>query len=90
MSRARYKYAGALAVLLAVLVLSVGVSTFLAYRTISQSESRWCSTLSLLTSRPVPKPAPNEPARLENYEFYLDLVQLRHDYGCRVSRLPLL
>jgi hypothetical protein len=57
-------------------------SYILAIHALSQSDHNWCQALSLLTSHPVPKPAPGNPSRLENYEFYLDLVSLEHRFGC--------
>ena len=45
---------------------------------------RWCATLQLLTAHPVPKPddpAAN-PSRENAYVFYVNLLQLRNEFGC--------
>lgn len=79
-----WRYALAAALVLALLMLAVAASLWLASAAIGASERKWCSTLALLTARPVPRPAhpAADPARQENYLFYLDLVQLKRDYRC--------
>jgi hypothetical protein len=64
------------------MAVTIGGSYFLALYAIGQSQRNWCTALSLLTHDPVPKPAPGNPARLENYNFYLDLVTLKSHFGC--------
>ena len=61
----------------------VGSFAFSLYA-IDSSQRKWCTTLDLLTSQPVPKPS--DPAgnqsREQNYQFYVDLVRLRDGFEC--------
>lgn len=79
-----WRYAVAAALVLVLLVLAVAASLWLSSAAIGASERKWCGTLALLTARPVPRPADPaaNPARQENYLFWLDLVRLKRDYGC--------
>jgi len=45
---------------------------------------RWCATLQLLTADPVPKPDDPKanPSRQNAYVFYVNLLQLRNEFGC--------
>jgi hypothetical protein len=45
---------------------------------------RWCATLHLLTAHPVPRPADPHanPSRENAYVFYVNLLQLRQQFGC--------
>jgi hypothetical protein len=70
------------AVVLLGMALVIAGSYFLALYAIGQSQRNWCTALSLLTHDPVPKPAPGNVARLQNYNFYIDLVILKSHFGC--------
>jgi hypothetical protein len=67
-----------------VFALAVGASYALSLYAINQSTHRWCTTLSLLTSEPAPKPAhPGaDPSRERAYLFYLHLKDLEHQFRC--------
>lgn len=64
-------------------ILAAG-SLWLATQQIAASNHRWCATLTLLTARPVPKPANPRanPSRENSYIFYADILDLRHRFGC--------
>lgn len=51
---------------------------------IRADDHRWCSTLDLLTSQPVPKPADPKanPSRQQGYQLYMDFQNRRHSLGC--------
>ena len=74
------------AVLVLFLALAGGivVNAVLAQRAIDRSNAQWCTTLDLLTSRPVPGPADPaaNPSRAGAYEFYENLLTLRQHFGC--------
>ena len=78
--RPALRYVLAVAVVLAAIAIPVGISYYLSIRL----ERSWCATLNLLTSHPVPSPAnPSaNPSRVQTYEFYIDLVRQRDQYGC--------
>lgn len=50
------------------------------------SDRRWCATLRLLTSNPVSPPAnaAANPSREASYLLYVDFLQLRSDFGCKL------
>lgn len=64
-------------------LLSAG-SYWLAASAVRSSNHRWCSTLGLLTSKPVPRPADPKanPSRENAYVFYAHLKTLERDFGC--------
>lgn len=66
------------------LALAFGSALTLSLRALNQSQHNWCNALELLTSHPVAKPAnpAADPSRQENYQFYLDLRDLQHRFGC--------
>jgi hypothetical protein len=70
-------------ILVSVLVTIVLLAGFTIY-TQQVSDHRWCTTLTLLTSQRVPKPADPaaNPSREESYRLYSDFVKLRRDLGC--------
>jgi hypothetical protein len=76
-----------LAVALLVLLLVIGLATewIMITSVISHSNAQWCDTLSLLTSRPVPKPADpaSNPSRAGQYQLYEDFVHIKAKFGCR-------
>ena len=78
--RPALRYVLAIAVVLAAIAIPVGISFYL----VIQSQHRWCDTLTLLTSKPVASPAnpAANPSRVGQYDFYIDLVRLRGQYGC--------
>lgn len=51
---------------------------------VDHSQAKWCDTLNLLTSRPVPKPTnPSaNPSREMSYQLYEDFLTLKHRFGC--------
>lgn len=71
---------------LVVVALVVGGNVFtftLARSAIDNSQHRWCSTLELLTTPPVPKPvSKKDVSRERGYVFYLHLKDLERRFGC--------
>jgi hypothetical protein len=61
-----------------------GANLLFTAQKVRDSDRQWCSTLTLLTSRPVPKPAEPKanPSREQAFVLYSDFVQLRHRLGC--------
>lgn len=51
---------------------------------VQQNNHRWCATLQLLTAKPVPRPGDPSanPSRENTYVFYVNLLQLRSEFGC--------
>jgi hypothetical protein len=51
---------------------------------VNGNNRQWCDTLTLLTSKPVPKPADPSanPSRMEGYTLYEDFAVLRRRFGC--------
>ena len=75
----------AVAAVLAVLALLGNAALHSEIReAVQQGNHRWCATLQLLTAQPVPKPddpAAN-PSRENAWVFYVNLLQLRNEFGC--------
>ena len=65
-------------------VLLAGGSGAFTLRQVNESQQKWCTTLDLLTSQPVPKPANPKanPSRESAYVFYTDIHDLRRHFGC--------
>jgi hypothetical protein len=63
---------------------AVVISLILTHWQIQHSQDQWCDTLRLLTSKPVPRPADPaaNPSRVNSYQFYVNLLALRHRFGC--------
>lgn len=63
---------------------SILTSLGLSLRAVSNSDHRWCATLGLLTSRPVPRPADPKanPSRENAYVFYTNLRTLERQFRC--------
>lgn len=78
------RYAVAVALVLAIVMSSIGASLYLSARAIGDAQRKWCDTLTLLTSRPVARPADPaaNPSRAGQYRLYVDFVQLRDEFGC--------
>lgn len=51
---------------------------------VQQNNHRWCATLQLLSAHPVARPADPaaNPSRENAYVFYINLLQLRSEFGC--------
>lgn len=75
---------GGLALVLVTLGGAVGGAYWLSLSAIHSSQQQWCTTLALLTSRPVPRPADPQanPSRQDAYLFYVHLATLERDFGC--------
>jgi hypothetical protein len=75
-----------LASLIIAIMLVVGfvLNNYLATTALRQNDLRWCATLELLTSHPVPKPADPaaNPSRENAYLFYSHLKDLERQFGC--------
>lgn len=76
----------ALSVVVVVVMLAASIlgSYALSLHALDSSQSHWCQTLTLLTSRPVPRPTdPNaNPSRENAYVFYTHLKELERNFGC--------
>lgn len=83
MSRAT-RFAWMAVTLCACVAIAMSVGFFLVRWQIEHSQAQWCDTLRLLTSRPVPKPPDPvaNPSREDSYLFYMNLLDLRHRFGC--------
>lgn len=67
-----------------VVILLLGATLVFTAHYVNQSNHTWCSTLNLLTSHPVPKPADPaaNPSREQAYRFYITFLVQRHRLGC--------
>lgn len=76
-SRALMIFIGSIAL---AILLCIGFS----YWQVHTSQHEWCHLLTTLTQTPIPKPADPSanPSRVQNYNFYMQLVQLRGEFGC--------
>ena len=76
--------ARSVAMLFVLSLLLTGASILYSANEVSSNNRQWCDTLTLLTSRPVPKPADAHanPSRMQNYTLYADFVALRRHFGC--------
>ena len=76
----RYAYVA----LVALSLLLTGASIVYSAHQTSASNRQWCDTLTLLTSKPVPRPADPgaNPSRAQAYTLYADFVTLRRNFGC--------
>jgi hypothetical protein len=74
----------AVIVLFVINFLVAGACLWFATYQVSSSNRQWCDTLSLLTSKPVPKPddPSANPSRMQTYTLYADFVALRRHFGC--------
>lgn len=67
--------------LLLAILLNAGFSIWVNQR----SQHQWCTTLTLITQRPVRKPA--HPAQNESREqswlLYQDFLRLKSEFGCK-------
>lgn len=79
------KIALSIVMVLLLMVAGLSVEYWMITSVIRHSEAQWCDTLSLLTERPVAKPADPKanPSREGQYLFYVNLVQLKEHFGCR-------
>ena len=78
--RGRYPF-----VVLALLTLALSAANLLfTTHEVNSNNRQWCSTVNLLTSQPVPRPADPaaNPSRVEAYTLYVDFVTLRQRFGC--------
>jgi len=74
----------AIVMLFALMVaLAVAALLFTAHA-VNADDHKWCAAMTLLTSRPVPKPAhpAANPSRQQAYQLYRTFVELRHNLGC--------
>jgi hypothetical protein len=74
----------AVAVLFVLMVMLAAANLFFTASEVRSSNAKWCDTIALLTSRPVPRPADPRanPSRAQAYVLYSDFVTLRHRLGC--------
>lgn len=64
------------------LALCFGLSASFTVYWVHRYTSNECAALNDLTSK-VPQHAPNHPAELSTYKFYLDILTWDHRDGCR-------
>ena len=78
--KARYSF---VALVVLSLLLS-GASVLFTTHEVQANNHQWCDTLTLLTSKPVAKPADpaSNPSRADEYVLYRDFVTLRQRFGC--------
>ena len=69
-----------------VLVVAALAAANLLYtaHAVTENDRQWCAAMTLLTSRPVPKPADPKanPSRQQTYLYYMTFVELKHSLGC--------
>lgn len=70
--------------LVLVLAALTGLNLLYTAHAVSDSNHQWCSVVTAITARPVPKPANPKvnPSRAVNYEWYLRFVTLKRGLGC--------
>lgn len=63
---------------------AIVVSVALSLHAVDRSEHQWCETLTLLTEKPIPRPADPKanPSRENTYLFYAHLKALESKFGC--------
>src|SRR6185437_8577040 len=71
-------------ILVLIVAVLTGASLVQNARTIRADDQKWCAAMTLLTERPVPKPADPaaNPSREQTYRFYMTFVELKHSLGC--------
>lgn len=74
----------AIAVLIALPLLLTAANLLYTASEIAGNNRQWCDTLTLLTSKPVPRPTDPQanPSRMQTYTLYADFVTLRRHFGC--------
>jgi hypothetical protein len=74
----------AVIVLFVINFLVAGACLWFATYEVSSANRQWCDTLTLITAKPVPKPADPaaNPSRMQTYTLYLDFVTLKRHFGC--------
>lgn len=79
------KVAFTAAIMVLLVICGLAVNYWLTVRTIDHTETQWCDTLSLLTSKPVAYPSDPQknPSRVGQYELYEDFVHLKSKFGCK-------
>ena len=78
------KVVAAAAVIVLITAGSIAGSYLLGLHSLHQSQAQWCTTLTLLTSKPVTRPADPaaNPSRENVWLFYEHLRDLERDFGC--------
>lgn len=81
MSRA-VRYAVVALFSLAALLTATNILFTVTY--VHASDRKWCTAMTLLTARPVPKPADPKanPSRQASWQFYQTFLDLRRNLGC--------
>ena len=71
-------------ILVLVVAVLCGANLLFTARTVTNDDHKWCAAMTLLTARPVPKPADPKanPSRQQTYRFYMTFVELKHSLGC--------
>src|SRR6185437_9647529 len=71
-------------ILVLIVAALIGASLLFTARAIANDEHKWCNAMTLLTARPVPKPADPKanPSRQQTYLYYMTFVELKHSLGC--------
>lgn len=74
----------AVAAIVGLLAAAIIGAYALGLHAIDTSQHHWCTTLALLTEKPVPQPADPaaNPSREDAYLFYVHLKELERDFGC--------
>lgn len=72
------------AVLVLLAVLLTAASLVFTAHYVSTDDRKWCAAMTLLTAKPVPKPADPKanPSRQQNWLFYETFLTLRRNLGC--------
>lgn len=76
--------ARALLIFIGAIALAILLCVGFSYWQVHTSQHEWCHLLTTLTQTSIPKPAnpAQNPSRVQSYNFYLELVKLRGEFGC--------
>jgi len=72
-------------VVLFLIAVAISVAAyFAAVHQEAANDRQWCGALTLLTSKPVPRPADPgaNPSRMQTYTLYEEFVMLERHFGC--------
>jgi len=76
--------AAVVGLLFALVAGGAALAIWQAHAAVAASNRQWCATITLLTRRPVPRPADPaaNPSRQNAYVLYRDFVMLGQRFGC--------
>lgn len=83
-SEGRIAEGRALLIFIGAVALAILLCVGFSYWQVHTAQHDWCNLLTTLTHPAISKPAnpAQNPSRLQTYNFYLELVKLRGEFGC--------